>query len=249
MEVAAGVRRLGTRYINFYLIEQGGSLTLLDTGLPGYWTGLVRELALMGRRLDDIDAILLTHHHPDHVGLAERVRRMSLASTYAHQLDAAVIGGQFRPQPPPFLSQGWHPFLFKYLLHAILNGAMRPAPVGELKTFADEEVLDVPGRPRVIHAPGHTQGCSGLLLESRKLLFSADAIVTIDALSGKPGPTLMPDFVNDDSGLALRSLSTFEGLEADLVLPGHGEPWRQGIREAVRLARQCWPTEAVGSGF
>lgn len=104
MEVAAGVRRLGTRYVNFYLIEEGGRLTLLDAGLTGYWQHLVRELAEMGRRLD---AILLTHHHP--VGVAERVRRDSSASTYAHALDAAVI--QSHPKPPRFLPRGWYPFL------------------------------------------------------------------------------------------------------------------------------------------
>lgn len=107
MEVAAGVRRLGTRYVNFYLIEEGGRLTLLDAGLTGYWQHLVRELAEMGRRLEDVDAILLTHHHP--VGVAERVRRASSASTYAHALDAAVI--QSHPKPPRFLPRGWYPFL------------------------------------------------------------------------------------------------------------------------------------------
>jgi glyoxylase-like metal-dependent hydrolase (beta-lactamase superfamily II) len=68
VEVGAGVRRIGTRYINCYLIEEGGRLTLLDAGLPGYWGLLLSELGAMGRRLEDIDAVLVTHSHPDHFG-------------------------------------------------------------------------------------------------------------------------------------------------------------------------------------
>lgn len=247
MEVAAGVRRLGTRYTNFYLIEEGGKLTLLDTGLPGYWKHLVRELAQMGRRLEDIDAILLTHHHPDHIGQAERVRRVSGASTYAHARDAKIINSPVRPRPPRFLSQGWHPFLFRYLLHSILAGATRHIPVNHVNTFADGDVLDVPGRPRVIHVPGHTAGSCALLLQPRSVLFSADALVTYDGLTGKPGPTLLPDFVNENTRLALGSLSAIEGLEAAVMLPGHGEPWRDGVREAVRLVRQNWQAAAPRS--
>ena len=247
MEVASGVWRLGTRYTNFYLIEEGGKLTLLDTGLPGYWKHLVRELAQIGRRLEDIDAILLTHHHPDHTGLAERVRRVSGASTYAHARDATVISSPVRPRPPRFLSEGWHPFLFQYLLYSILAGAARHTPVSHVKNFADGEVLDVPGRPRVIHVPGHTAGSCALLLQQRGVLFSADALVTYDGLTGKPGPTLLPDFVNEDTSLALKSLSAIEGLQADIVLPGHGEPWRDGVREAVRLVHRSWPAVALMS--
>ena len=242
MEVAHGIRKLGSRYVNFYLIEEGGKLTLLDAGLPGYWSRLVRELELIGRRPEDIDAILLTHRHPDHVGLAERVRRVSSARAYAHELDAPAIGSPARGPMPKFLSQGWHPFLFKYLIHSVLSGAARHIPVEHVMTFADGEVLDVPGRPRVIHVPGHTAGCSALLLEARGVLFSADALCTFDGLTGERRPTLAPEFVNDDGALALSSLSRLEGLEAGIMLPGHGEPWHDGVGEAVRLVRQ---TQAI----
>ena len=240
MEITDGIRRLGTSYINFYLIEEGGKLTLLDAGLPGYWSHLVRELEMIGRRPEDIDAILLTHLHPDHVGLAERVRRISSAPAYAHELDAPAITSPKRGPMPKFLSQGWHPLLFKYLLHSVLAGAARHIPVAHLKTFADGEVLDVPGRPRVVHVPGHTAGQCALHLESRSVLFSADALCTVDGLTGRPGPTLPPEFVTEDSAQALSSLSRLERLEAGIMLPGHGEPWHDGVGEAVRLARQSW---------
>jgi glyoxylase-like metal-dependent hydrolase (beta-lactamase superfamily II) len=192
----------------------------------------------MGRSLQDIDAVLITHHHPDHVGIAERVRQVASARVAAHSAEAPFISGEKKSRPPNFLGQVWRPFIFRYLLHSLMAGVARRAPVASLKTFADGEVLDVPGRPRVIHVPGHTSGQCALLLESRRVLFSADALVTYDLLSGRPGPAVAPDFVNVDSSQALQSLTAIENLDASVVLPGHGDPWRSGVREAVRLARR-----------
>ena len=99
------------------------------------------------------------------------------------------------------------------------------------------ERLDVPGRPRVVHAPGHTVGTCVILLERQRALVTGDALVTRNPLTGRTGPQITPDGLNRDSAQALRSLDTFTSLPADLVLPGHGDPWTDGIEEAVRLAR------------
>ena len=178
MEVGAGVRRFGTRFINCYLIEEGGRLTLLDAGLPGYWRSLLRELTAIGRRLEDIDAVLLTHSHPDHCGLAERVRQGAGATVYAHSLEAPALVGEINGGRPPFFSQGFRPFIYRNVLHAMTHGAAKKVPVAALTGFADGEVLDVPGNPRVVHCPGHTAGlapstswigasCSAAILWSR----------------------------------------------------------------------------------
>jgi glyoxylase-like metal-dependent hydrolase (beta-lactamase superfamily II) len=236
MEVAEGVRRIGSRWINFYLLEEGGRLTLLDAGLPGYWKRLESELRSMGKRLEDIDAVLLTHMHPDHTGLADRVRRASRASVFVHPDDAAVVKGEAREARPAFLKQGWRPFLYRYMVHAISHGVTRGTPVGKLSMFADGDVLDVPGRPRVIHTPGHTPGSCALLLEKRGVLFSGDAVVTMDLLAGTARPALPPDFVDHDAQQAIESARALQSVEAQIMLPGHGDPWTGGVREAVRLA-------------
>jgi glyoxylase-like metal-dependent hydrolase (beta-lactamase superfamily II) len=99
-------------------------------------------------------------------------------------------------------------------------------------------VVDVPGRPRVVHAPGHTAGTAALYLESRGILFSGDALVTRNPLTGRIGPQIMPSGFNRDSAQALSSLRALLSVAASTVLPGHGEPWTGGAAEAVRLARQ-----------
>jgi glyoxylase-like metal-dependent hydrolase (beta-lactamase superfamily II) len=85
-----------------------------------------------------------------------------------------------------------------YVLHCLAGGAARTLPVVEASSFSDEEVLDVPGRPRMIHAPGHTPGNAAMSLEDREVLMVGDALATIDLVSGESGPRLLPRFVNDD---------------------------------------------------
>src|SRR3954454_13586734 len=101
VRVAEGIHRLGDRYVNWYVIEQGGRLTVLDAGFPAHWSQLPRLLQTIGRSLDDVDAVLLTHHHPDHLGSAERIRRESGARVLTH--DAAAAGARRGGQNPSTL--------------------------------------------------------------------------------------------------------------------------------------------------
>lgn len=237
MEVGPGVRRFGSRYINSYLIEEGGRLTLLDAGLPGYWRALMSELDAIGRRLEDIDAVLLTHSHNDHHGVAERVRIAAGATVYAHALDIPALTAKAEGGMPPFFKQGFRPYVYRFVVHSLRNGVARRVPVKNLTAFADREVVDVPGRPRVIHVPGHTSGSCALHLEGRGIVFTGDSLSTIDLLTGRAGPVVPPDWLNENSARALESLTRLEGLSAPTVLVGHGEPWTDGIRSAIEIAR------------
>ena len=76
MEVADGIHRLTQGVVNFYLVEDGGKLTLVDAGAPGDWDEFVRAVGSLGRALEDLDSVLLTHAHSDHTGFAERAGPM-----------------------------------------------------------------------------------------------------------------------------------------------------------------------------
>jgi glyoxylase-like metal-dependent hydrolase (beta-lactamase superfamily II) len=98
VEVAQGIGRLTQGVVNFYLIEEGGKLLLVDAGAPRDWTLLVRTLGEMGRPIGDLDAVLLTHAHSDHMGMAERARTEAGATVWVHQLDADVAKGGKPPK-------------------------------------------------------------------------------------------------------------------------------------------------------
>src|SRR5205085_10027956 len=119
---------------------------------------------------------------------------------------------------------------------------IEPTPVLELMTYADGATLAVPGRPRVIHTPGHTSGHSSLYFEPAGALIAGDELCTLHPLTGARGPQLMPRAFNLSSAKCLDSLTRLEGLEAEVVAVGHGEPWREGAAAAVERARAVGPT-------
>src|SRR5664279_5311559 len=95
MQVGQGIHRIGTAgMINSYLLEEAGEVTIVDAGLPGYWNDLPGELAAMGRSLEDVRVVLLTHGHSDHIGFAERIRRERGVPIHVLDLDAALARGE-----------------------------------------------------------------------------------------------------------------------------------------------------------
>ena len=238
MEVAPGVHRITRGVTNFYVIEDRGRLTLVDAGTPKDWDTLVSALGSLGRTIRDLDTVVLTHAHSDHVGFAERARTTAPAIVRVHALDAAVAtGAEPAKNESSAIRYLFRPAFYRTAVSLLRRGAGKIVPVVEVSSFADGERLDVPGAPRTIHAPGHTPGCCALFLEDRRALLSGDVLATWNALTGRLGPQIMPSGLNIDSDQALNSLSALEGIEADVLLPGHGEPWTDGVPEALRRAR------------
>lgn len=104
-------------------------------------------------------------------------------------------------------------------------------------TFEPGEELDVPGRPRVLATPGHTEGHVSFALSARGVLIAGDAMATYDPITGATGPRVVHDVVNSDTALAHTSLAEIEAVGADTLLPGHGDPWRGSMADAVARAR------------
>lgn len=68
MRIAPSLHRIGSDLLNSDVVEYGGGITIIDAGPPGHWTELTAELAHMGRSLDDIRGVVLTHGDTDHIG-------------------------------------------------------------------------------------------------------------------------------------------------------------------------------------
>jgi glyoxylase-like metal-dependent hydrolase (beta-lactamase superfamily II) len=100
-------------------------------------------------------------------------------------------------------------------------------------------VLDVPGKPRAVHTPGHTDGHCALLFESRGALFVGDELCTWNPLTGTRGPRLMPKVFDVSYAQCVESLARIEPLDAALILPGHGDPWSGTPADAVARAREA----------
>lgn len=239
MRVRDGLHRVGDGLVNAYLIEEAGEVTIVDAAMPGDWSGLLAELAAMGRGPGDVRALVLTHGHSDHIGFAERARRDARIPVSVHEIDAALARGEV-PNP----AKGGGPVrplpLLRFLWRGIRRGALRTQNPTVVETFRETATLDVPGSPRVILVPGHTPGSVVFHAAAHDALLVGDALSTVAVTNGSTGPMIAP--YTADPAEALASLERIEGIEAGVVLPGHGEPWTGGVDEAIRRIR------AAGSG-
>ena len=236
MRLAPGLHRIGSDFVNSYLIDDAAGVTIIDAGLPGHWRELVQELTQLGRSLDEVRGIVLTHGDTDHIGFAERLRQQNGVSVQVHELDAARARGEVKKP-----NSGWGPIkvrpLMRFLWYSARRGGLRTPPVREVASFRDGAVLGLPGSPRIIHIPGHTPGSAAVHVPAVDALFVGDAMTTGNVLTGELGPRPAPFTLDPEAALA--SLAKLEAIQATWVLPGHGAPWRGGVAEAIRQVRQA----------
>jgi glyoxylase-like metal-dependent hydrolase (beta-lactamase superfamily II) len=153
---------------------------LVDTGvaLPDVRADLEAGLAERGIAFADVDAIALTHWHPDHAGLAGEIQAAGGADVFVHEADAPLVDGTETPlaadpdlQRETFERWGLPAADRKRLrdffdaVGADLSG--RPADV---TAIADGDVIDVGGVAlEAVHLPGHTAGLTGFAFDPREV--------------------------------------------------------------------------------
>jgi glyoxylase-like metal-dependent hydrolase (beta-lactamase superfamily II) len=239
-----GVHRLGDGMVNFYLVEDPGGLVLIDAGLPGHWDALVTYLSGLGAAPGDIRAVLLTHAHPDHLGVAARLRAEAKAAVWVHERDAGTLAAanparaSAKPERSPVRYLARRPAAVGLPVHLARQGGFRLDPVADPHTVRSrQELTAVPGRPEVLMLPGHTPGSVAYVFHDHGVVFTGDALVTYDGLTGARGPRLVCRGFTNDSAAAVASLDVLERVDSAIALPGHGEPMTDGLPAAVDHAR------------
>ena len=210
---------------NAFLIESDDGLTLIDAGFPHNEATVFGAIRGLGRSPDQLEHLIFTHGHPDHIGSAAAIVRETGARTYMHPLDIpmAESGGPFRPmRPAPGL-------LGQVLCRLFFHPEERLDPVAIDQSLTDGEILPVAGGFEIIHTPGHCAGQVALLWRPGRMLFAGDVGTNLMGLGDPVG------FENLDEGRA--SQRKLASLSFDAAGFGHGKPI---ARDASMRFRKKW---------
>ena len=215
------------RYVFVYVFESDRGPYLVDTGwnTDEAWAALGAGLAEAGTSVGEVQGVLVTHLHPDHYGLAGRIREASGAWIGLHPADARLIHDRY--VDPDSLVE---------MIGSVLRRAGAPPaeretlqraalPVLSLVTAAtpdilveDGDKLDIPGWDVVaLWTPGHSPGHLCLWEPGNQLMLSGDHVLPRIT----PNIAFHPQAGQDPLGDFLTSLERVGRYEAAEVLPGH----------------------------
>ena len=225
--------------LSYAIAGDDGSLHLIDTGYDTdeNWGLLRRGLAGFGLSVDDVASVFVTHLHPDHLGLSERLRAASGAKVgmLRREHEAVQAIAAHGPLVTEDRLSGWGvpeerwPELLMALGPSLVA---RGIPVVD-REYETGESLDIPGRAlRVLATPGHTAGSACVVDEATGLLFTGDTVLpgifSGLGLGDLSGTNPIADYLE-----SLTSLARYDGLE---VAPGHEYRFHGLIERSTALA-------------
>ncbi|MCC3296478.1 MBL fold metallo-hydrolase [Arthrobacter sp. zg-Y916] len=237
-DVADGIHLIQHAYTNAYLVEGGGEVMIVDTGLPAAQHAISSAVRSLGYGPGSVSAIVLTHGHFDHTGTAAKLRTEFRAPILAHPADHYIAAHPYRyAHERPRLE---YPVRFPAALRCLgamtLAGAWMVRGVSDVLELAPDSGATLPGAPDLLATPGHTAGHVALHFPERGAVICGDALVTLNPYTGQTGPQIVSGAATANSAAALDSLQVLAGTGAPLLLPGHGDPWTQGAEAAVEQA-------------
>jgi glyoxylase-like metal-dependent hydrolase (beta-lactamase superfamily II) len=219
MEIAPDVHQVRMLGADAFLIAEE-RLSLIDAGMVGSRMMLERYLRRIGRRLDELDRIICTHGHPDHIGgVNELIRDRPEVQVLIHPDDLAGLQLPFREAvartPDPAARRG-------RLIQYLTRTPPKCTPV------TDGEILPMLGGLRVVHTPGHTPGSICLYSDGLRLLFTGDVLQVI-----RGRLTYASAFFSHDHAGARASVDRLAELDVGTIALAHYPPWTDDPNAAL----------------
>lgn len=211
---------------NVYLLKGDKFATLIDTGWDSEtaFNSLNRQLAEIGVGFQDISQIIITHAHFDHYGLAGKIKQLSNAKIYMHQLDQEIfrtryaVSEEFLHRAGQWFRINGVPAAMLEALHMPIRGFREAVPAQpDILLNGDETLASGIFNLKVIWTPGHSPGHICLYEPVQKILFSGDHVLPVIT----PNISLSAYSDGNPLGDYLKSLFTVKNLAAALVLPAH----------------------------
>ena len=233
-EVAAAVYRVrlplpfALNHVNCYLLRDADGWTILDAGLnrPEIHAGWQAAFARLGIAPHAIHRILITHMHPDHIGLAGRLQQETGAAVFLSPCEWEIAQATWAPNPArqsivaDYLRRVGAPATVGALVEEQeekLRRMTQPLPL-DVQLLHPGERITLAGRSfEILHAPGHAEGQIIFYAPADRLLLCGDHVLQRIT----PNIGLWPSSQPDPLGRYLASLRALLPLAVTLALPGH----------------------------
>ena len=191
------------RVVYVYVVLGDREVWLIDSGVAGTEALIGTYLQGIGRDMDDVSTLVLTHSHPDHIGAAAAIQDATGCDVLVHEAERAWLEDvelQRQQRPVPGFD-------------TLVGGAAR---VTRTIDNGDRLTIDSGLTLEVLHTPGHSAGSVSLWIESEGALITGDAVIS-------PG-----DFpIYDDYRQCMASVERLAALEGvDVLLSSWDEPKR-----------------------
>ncbi len=215
------------RYVLVYAFETDGGIYIVDAGwnTDEAYDNLAAGLGVLGAAVTDVRGVMITHIHPDHYGLAGRVREASGAWVALHPADAALIRDRY-DEPEDLLARMSAAMLHygapKEEAEGLSHASM---PVMAFVTTVQPDVLledgdkpEIPGWDlQAIWTPGHSPGHLCFWEPRNRLMLTGDHVLPRIT----PNISFHPQSGDDPLGFFLKSLDKLLAYDSDEVLPAH----------------------------
>lgn len=202
--------RFKNRAANAYLVRGSRRTILIDVGLSSNFAHLEASLAHVGCGLDDIDMLVLSHEHLDHVGAAYHFHGRTIIAAHRLAANKIMLRDDFS------------------MLRKMFNEPNVPI---DIDLWLEEgNLIDLGNfRLTVMYTPGHTSACISLFDPDKGLLFASDTLMPGGVMGGIFGSGSISDYI--------QSLERLKGLDAKILLSGHGR-LSDAPQDDVRIALQ-----------
>lgn len=212
--------------VSAFLVKgENGKCVLIDCGVPGSEKTILKKMAQAEIKPEDIQLLIITHGHSDHMGAASAMRRITGAKTVIHKLDADAIRSGKNPVIHPTNRKGR--ILGKFISE-VISGFEPYGPEIVIDGEMSLQEYGIPGK--IVETPGHTNGSVSVLLEDGSA-FVGDAMIGAMIGKGKPEYPMYADSMPD----AENTIQMLLSLPLKMVYTGHGGPF---TGEEIKIIRR-----------
>lgn len=206
------ISRISMGKSNSYLIKGKDGFILVDAGMPGKSKNVLKTLNKYNANFNDIELIIVTHVHNDHVGSLHDIKKKSNALVLVHEKEKN------------YLKRGYNKFpngtmVFSKIISSLANNVFFSkdqfeSVEADVIIDDDFDLSDYGVDGRIFHTPGHTEGSITIMVENK-------LCITGDTLFNMFPNSVYPPFANDEEKL-IESWKKIREQNCKKYYPGHG---------------------------